>query len=58
MTAKITGIVQNGILIFINKNTKKATGYDIEDKDKEADGFIHIINSGACCLDANGIMTP
>ncbi len=33
---------------------KRATGYDIEGKAKEADGFIHLINSGACCLDANG----
>ena len=33
---------------------KKATGYDIEGKAKEAQGFIHLINSGACCLDANG----
>ena len=33
---------------------KGATGYDIEGKAKEADGFIHLINSGACCLDANG----
>ena len=33
---------------------KKATGYEIEGKAKEADGFIHLINSGACCLDANG----
>ena len=33
---------------------KKCTGYDIEGKAKEADGFIHLINSGACCLDANG----
>jgi len=33
---------------------KKATGYDIEGKVKEADGFIHLINSGACCLDACG----
>ena len=33
---------------------KKATGYDICGKAKEADGFIHLINSGACCLDANG----
>ena len=33
---------------------KKATGYDIHGKAKEADGFIHLINSGACCLDANG----
>ena len=33
---------------------KKATGYDIEGKAKESNGFIHLINSGACCLDANG----
>ena len=33
---------------------KKATGYSIEGKAKDADGFIHLINSGACCLDANG----
>ncbi|MFA6779432.1 MAG: L-fucose isomerase, partial [Paludibacteraceae bacterium] len=30
---------------------KKATGYDLTGKAKEADGFIHLINSGACCLD-------
>jgi L-fucose isomerase len=33
---------------------KKATGYDLEGVAKEAGGFIHLINSGACCLDANG----
>ena len=33
---------------------KKATGYDLVDKAKEAGGIIHLINSGACCLDANG----
>lgn len=33
---------------------KKATGYDIEGVAKENGGFIHLINSGACCLDANG----
>ena len=33
---------------------KKATGYDIEGRAKEAGGFIHLINSGAACLDANG----
>ncbi len=33
---------------------KKAAGYDIEGKAKDADGFIHLINSGACCLDACG----
>lgn len=34
---------------------KKATGYDIEGKAKESDGFIHLINSGAACLDACGL---
>jgi len=33
---------------------KKATGYELTGKAKEADGFIHLINSGACCLDACG----
>ncbi len=33
---------------------KRVTGYEIEGKAKESDGFIHLINSGACCLDACG----
>ncbi len=33
---------------------KRVTGYDIEGHAKDADGFIHLINSGACCLDACG----
>ncbi len=33
---------------------KKATGYELEGKAKEADGIIHLINSGAACLDACG----
>ncbi len=33
---------------------KRVTGYDIEGKAAESDGVIHLINSGACCLDANG----
>ena len=33
---------------------RKATGYQITGKAKEAGGFIHLINSGACCLDACG----
>ena len=32
---------------------KKATGYEIEGKAKDADGFIHLINSGAAALDFN-----
>ncbi len=33
---------------------KRVTGYEIEGKAKDSDGFIHLINSGACCLDACG----
>ena len=36
------------------ESVKRATGYELEGKAKEADGFIHLINSGACCLDACG----
>ena len=32
---------------------KRATGYDVEGVAKESGGFIHLINSGACCVDAN-----
>ena len=35
-------------------SVKRVTGYDLEGHDKEADGFIHLINSGACCVDACG----
>ncbi len=46
---------------------KKATGYELEGVAKEAGGFLHLINSGAACLDAcgevkdedgNGVMKP
>ncbi|MBQ4053375.1 MAG: L-fucose isomerase, partial [Clostridia bacterium] len=33
---------------------KRVTGYEIGGKAKEADGFIHLINSGAACVDACG----
>lgn len=33
---------------------KKATGYELEGVAKESDGFIHLINSGASCLDGSG----
>ena len=33
---------------------KAATGYEVEGVAKQAGGFIHLINSGAACLDANG----
>ena len=36
------------------KAVERVTGYKIEGKAKEADGFIHLINSGACCVDACG----
>ena len=35
-------------------SVKRVTGYDIEGHAKDADGFIHLINSGSCCLDACG----
>jgi L-fucose isomerase len=33
---------------------KSATGYELNGKAKDANGFIHLINSGAACLDACG----
>ncbi|MBP3330464.1 MAG: L-fucose isomerase [Clostridia bacterium] len=33
---------------------KEATGYDLEGVAKESQGFIHLINSGAACLDFSG----
>ncbi|MGN1048442.1 MAG: L-fucose isomerase [Eubacteriales bacterium] len=35
-------------------SVKRVTGYELDGHAKEAGGFIHLINSGACCLDANG----
>ncbi len=37
--------------------TKRVTGYDLEGKAKESDGIIHLLNSGAACLDASGVCT-
>ena len=34
--------------------TKRVTGYDMEGKAKEYGGIIHLLNSGAACLDASG----
>ncbi len=55
-------LLTNSAQIFADVRTywspeavKKATGYDIEGKAKEAGGFIHLVNSGAACLDANGM---
>lgn len=39
-----------------SESVKRATGYELEGKAKEAGGFIHLINSGACCIDACGEM--
>ncbi len=57
-------LLTNSAQIFADVRTywspeavKKATGYEIEGKAKEAGGFIHLINSGAACLDANGRAT-
>jgi len=33
---------------------RKATGYELEGRAKESSGFIHLINSGAACIDACG----
>ncbi len=35
--------------------TKRVTGYDLEGKAKEYGGIIHLLNSGAACLDASGV---
>lgn len=37
-----------------NASVKRVTGYDLQGHAKEADGIIHLINSGACCVDACG----
>lgn len=38
-------------------SVKRLTGYELEGKAGEAGGLIHLINSGACCLDACGEVT-
>ena len=37
--------------------TKRVTGYELEGKAKENGGLIHLLNSGAACLDASGVCT-
>ena len=37
--------------------TKRVTGYDLEGKARENGGIIHLLNSGAACLDACGECT-
>ena len=34
---------------------KGATGYDLEGVAQQSGGIIHLINSGACCVDASGV---
>ncbi|MDR1932100.1 MAG: L-fucose isomerase [Spirochaetales bacterium] len=36
------------------ESVKKAAGWDLEGRAKDAGGFIHLINSGAACIDACG----
>lgn len=36
------------------ESVEKATGYKLEGNALESDGFIHLINSGASCLDGSG----
>ncbi|MBE6558210.1 MAG: L-fucose isomerase [Ruminococcaceae bacterium] len=49
------------------ESVKRVTGFEMDGKAKDANGIIHLINSGACCLDAcgavkdengNGVMKP
>ena len=37
------------------KSVERVTGYKLEGHAADADGIIHLINSGACCLDACGV---
>ncbi len=36
---------------------KRVADYELEGKAKESDGIIHLLNSGAACLDASGVCT-
>ncbi len=54
-------LLTNSAQIFADVRTywspeavKKATGYDLEGKAADGKGFLHLINSGAACLDACG----
>ena len=54
-------LLTNSAQIFADVRTywspeavKKATGYDLEGKAAEGKGFLHLVNSGAACLDACG----
>ena len=54
-------LLTNSAQIFADVRTywspeavKKATGYELEGLARDAGGIIHLINSGAACLDASG----
>lgn len=36
---------------------KRVTNYELDGKAKASDGIIHLLNSGAACLDASGVCT-
>ena len=68
------GLLTNRAQIFADvrtywsqEATKRVTGYDLEGRAKDNGGIIHLLNSGAACLDAcgkatdengNGVMKP
>ncbi len=54
-------LLTNSAQIFADVRTywspeavKRVTGYDLTGVAKESDGIIHLINSGAACIDASG----
>ncbi|MDR1507332.1 MAG: L-fucose isomerase [Treponema sp.] len=56
-------LLTGGAQIFADVRTywspeavKRAAGYDVTGAAKESGGFIHLINSGAACIDASGEM--
>lgn len=60
-TMLFSKLLTNSAQIFADVRTywspeavKKATGYTLEGKAAEAGGFIHLINSGAACIDGCG----
>ncbi len=60
-TMLLNKLLTNRAQIFADVRTcwngdsvKRVTGYELQGHAKEADGIIHLINSGAACLDACG----
>lgn len=61
MTMLFSKLLTNSAQIFADVRTywspeavKRSTGYTLEGKAAEAGGFIHLINSGAACIDGCG----